>query len=268
MVCVCLGAITTVLVSCAIQLWAPPPNFPHPARSAWRLSDETLGEPAGLIVFFELQERDRRLGQAVMISCSFRDRPMLLNADEDSDGVIPAWAEREFRQAVRAFKTPPASQGPMPPGRDAPPATLMVFAAPSLTISGFGWPFVATSSYYAIDTTAQQSGQNFTIRTNTLPMPKSLATRLHTREDSFAISAVWPGFAINTLFYATLFAIPAPLVLWLTRRRRHRLGHCTNCNYNLTGLALGAPCPECGTLRRANPSPTPQSTPAAPPPHP
>jgi hypothetical protein len=88
------------------------------------------------------------------------------------------------------------------------------------------------------------------------------------KNDSVSISPVWPGFAINTLFYATLFAIPAPLVLWLTRRRRHRLGNCTNCNYNLTGLALDAPCPECGTLRRANPSPTPQPTPAAPPPHP
>ncbi|MBL0871550.1 MAG: hypothetical protein IBJ18_13340 [Phycisphaerales bacterium] len=246
LMCVCVGAVTTLLVSCAIQLWAPPPNFPHPARSAWRLSDETQGEPAGLIVLYELQERDRRLGQAVVISCSFRDKPTLLNADEESESVIPAWAEHEFRRAFRTLETPPKSDGPMPSNRDNLRNSMMVSTPPSCSINGFGWPFIATSVYHAIDTTPQPSGQLFTIRTNGLSLPKSIADRLRTQEDTLAISPVWPGFALNTLFYATLFATPAPLLHWHTRRNRRRAGHCEKCNYNLAGLASGAACPECG----------------------
>ncbi len=246
LVCVCLGAITTLLVSSAIQLWVPPPNFPHPWRSAWRLSNETQGEPAGLIVLYTLQERDRRLGQAVRISCSFRDQPTLLNADEESEGVIPAWAEREFRRAFRTLETPPKSEGPMPSNGDVPRNGLMVLPPPSCSINGFGWPFIATSVYHAIDPTPQPSGHLFTVRNNGLSLPKSIADRLRTKEDTLAISPVWPGFALNTLFYATLFATPAPLLHWRTRRNRRRAGHCEKCNYNLAGLATGAACPECG----------------------
>lgn len=256
LMCVCLGAITTLLVSCAIQLWAPPPNFPHQSRSAWRLSDENQGEPGGLIVLYELQERDRRLGQAVMISCSFRDKPTLLNADEESESVIPAWAEREFRRAFRTLETPPKSDGPMPTNVDVPRNRLMVSTPPSCSINGFGWPFIATSVYHAIDTTPQPSGQMFTIRNNGLSIPKSLADRLRTQQDTLAISPVWPGSVINTLFYATLFATPAPLLHWHTRRNRRRAGHCVNCNYNLSGLATGAACPECGASTPLPKSPT------------
>lgn len=246
LVCVCLGAITTLVVSSAIQLWVQSPDFPHPWRSAWRLSDETQGEPAGLIVLYVLQERDRRLGQAVSISCSFRDQPTLLNADEESDSVIPAWAEREFRRAFRTLETPPKSDGPMPPDGDVPRNRLLVSTLPSCSIHGFGWPFIATSVYHAIDPTPQPSGQLFTVRTNGLSLPKSIADRLRTQQDTLAISPVWPGFTLNTLFYATLFATPAPLLHWHTRRNRRRAGRCEQCNYNLAGLAAGAACPECG----------------------
>lgn len=59
---------------------------------------------------------------------------------------------------------------------------------------------------------------------------------------------IWPGFAINTIFYAAIFAI-----LWLltlspfTARRiiRHRRGHCIKCGYDLRGSSGGG-CPECG----------------------
>ena len=36
---------------------------------------------------------------------------------------------------------------------------------------------------------------------------------------------------------------------WLWYRARRRRGHCFACNYDLTGLALGKPCPECGKSR-------------------
>ena len=58
---------------------------------------------------------------------------------------------------------------------------------------------------------------------------------------------IWPGFAINTVFYAA--------ILWLltfgpfTARRmiRHRRGRCIKCGYDLRGHSGGGGvCPECG----------------------
>jgi hypothetical protein len=58
---------------------------------------------------------------------------------------------------------------------------------------------------------------------------------------------IWPGFAINTVFYAAtlwlLFAAPFAL-----QKRRHiKRGWCLKCAYDLRGRApTSAVCPECG----------------------
>ena len=57
---------------------------------------------------------------------------------------------------------------------------------------------------------------------------------------------IWHGILANTLCFAGCL-----YVLWLTpgtirRWRRRRHGHCPACNYDLTGLAPGSTCPECG----------------------
>ena len=63
---------------------------------------------------------------------------------------------------------------------------------------------------------------------------------------------IWPGFAINTIFYAA--------ILWLlmlgpfTARRiiRHKRGLCLKCGYDLRGHSGGGGgCPECGWRREA-----------------
>jgi hypothetical protein len=61
---------------------------------------------------------------------------------------------------------------------------------------------------------------------------------------------IWPGFAINTAFYAgvlwLLFAAPFALRRW----RRIMRGLCLNCGYDLRGAAADASgCPECGATR-------------------
>ncbi len=61
---------------------------------------------------------------------------------------------------------------------------------------------------------------------------------------------IWPGFAINTIFYAAILGM-----LWLSpfvvRRviRRNR-GRCIKCGYDLRG-DFSAGCPECGWRREA-----------------
>jgi hypothetical protein len=62
---------------------------------------------------------------------------------------------------------------------------------------------------------------------------------------------IWPGFAINTVFYAAilwgLFAVPFAL----RRRLRVKRGLCPKCAYDLRGSDSTA-CPECGA--KAGPS--------------
>jgi hypothetical protein len=62
------------------------------------------------------------------------------------------------------------------------------------------------------------------------------------------IRPIWPGFAINTLFYAAilwaLFAVPAVL----RRKRRIKRGLCAKCAYPLGESPV---CTECGAAREA-----------------
>ncbi|MEZ6241931.1 MAG: hypothetical protein R3B57_02710 [Phycisphaerales bacterium] len=54
---------------------------------------------------------------------------------------------------------------------------------------------------------------------------------------------IWPGFAIDAVFYAgvcwVMLAAPGVVVRW----RRRRRGRCPACGYDLAGLDA---CPECG----------------------
>ena len=57
---------------------------------------------------------------------------------------------------------------------------------------------------------------------------------------------IWPGFAINTIFYAAvlwvLFAVPGRVRRW----RRIKRGQCASCGYSLRGTPHNEKCPECG----------------------
>ena len=67
-------------------------------------------------------------------------------------------------------------------------------------------------------------------------------------ERALPLIPIWPGFAINTVFYAVvlwlLFA--APFVV--RRRRRIRRGLCPKCAYDLRGTHASV-CPECGATK-------------------
>jgi hypothetical protein len=62
------------------------------------------------------------------------------------------------------------------------------------------------------------------------------------------ITPRFPGFAINTIFYAAivwgLFAVPGAVRRRIGGVRRKR-GQCAACGYSLQGIA-GGKCPECG----------------------
>jgi len=68
------------------------------------------------------------------------------------------------------------------------------------------------------------------------------------------IDPISRGFAINTLFYTAILALPLS-VFPIRRRLRARRGRCPKCGYDLAGVG-SQPCPECGaSRRRAGPIP-------------
>ena len=75
--------------------------------------------------------------------------------------------------------------------------------------------------------------------------------RFFNRSD-LPITPIWPGFAINTIFWS----LPAltPVALWIGFKHsratnRLRRGLCPHCAYDRTGLPPETPCPECGKPR-------------------
>ncbi|MEQ8316442.1 MAG: hypothetical protein RIE77_11250 [Phycisphaerales bacterium] len=66
--------------------------------------------------------------------------------------------------------------------------------------------------------------------------------------DRFALPLLplWPGFAINTGFYALLLFIAWRTPSVVRRTLRRRCGRCARCGYDRGGLGPGTACPECG----------------------
>ncbi len=74
---------------------------------------------------------------------------------------------------------------------------------------------------------------------------------------SFAVVALplrplWPGFAINTIFYAAILSLLTFGPFAARRLIRDKRGRCIKCGYNLRG-DLSAGCPECGWRREGVP---------------
>jgi hypothetical protein len=72
-------------------------------------------------------------------------------------------------------------------------------------------------------------------------------------------TSIWPGFAINTIFYAAvlwvLFALPFKVRRW----RRIKRGQCASCGYSLRGTPHIEKCPECGATGIKHKSETPKA---------
>ncbi len=66
-----------------------------------------------------------------------------------------------------------------------------------------------------------------------------------THFDILALRPIWPGFAVNTLFYATFLWLLTCLTIAVRRFLRLRRGLCPACGYDLRHGEHEA-CPECG----------------------
>jgi hypothetical protein len=59
------------------------------------------------------------------------------------------------------------------------------------------------------------------------------------------VMVLWPGFALDTVFYGAIVFLLWSAPGFVRQRRRTRRGACVRCGYDLAGTA--GPCPECGS---------------------
>ncbi len=121
-------------------------------------------------------------------------------------------------------------------------------------VEGSGWPAIAMRTRYERWSVAGQlGGQSFLqVTEGILLTPKAAVRRgcMLSRAKVIPLRPLWPGFAVNTVFYAALLwpLISGPFAL--RRRIRRKRGLCVACGYDLRGN-LSAGCPECGWRREA-----------------
>ncbi len=71
---------------------------------------------------------------------------------------------------------------------------------------------------------------------------------LSDRPAMLPLRPIWPGFAVNTAFYAVILWLLLRGPFALRRYVRWKRGHCIKCGYDLRGK-FDAGCPECGWNR-------------------
>ncbi len=88
----------------------------------------------------------------------------------------------------------------------------------------YGWPARAMLKHTPMSSSSRSWQTGLVLRQESEPMP---------------LIPLWPGFLLNTLFYAApwwfIVATPGATRRW---RRRHR-GRCVHCGYDLAGLPAG-----------------------------
>lgn len=138
------------------------------------------------------------------------------------------------------------------------------FQFASLKRSDYGWPMRGMRTYRLIPTT---SPPTWGPRSDPIPVPdldpltifdrgvtsRPLLPKTNAESFRLPLRPIWPGFAVNAVFYAgvcwLLLAAPGDIRRW----RRRRRGACAACGYDLAGLEA---CPECGAggSREASPA--------------
>ncbi len=115
--------------------------------------------------------------------------------------------------------------------------------------AAFGWPWLVLS---------WRSDRSFFYRTDPRIERIAYGLKIHATDSSDQLSrvlplrAIWPGFVINTLFYAAILWLLAFGPFAARRFIRDKRGRCIKCGYDLRGTSGGrGGCPECGWRREA-----------------
>jgi hypothetical protein len=115
-------------------------------------------------------------------------------------------------------------------------AILRTYGLPMRSLHCWGLLFVSQAS------TEQTERQSIVLPS---PLP-----RAWNKNGFFPILPVWPGFVVNTAFYAGVAWSLRWGLLAVRRRWLRHTGRCMQCGYNLSGV-VSEVCPECGAHIRA-----------------
>ena len=258
-VCLVLGAATTMGVSLSLQLWGQSLLKWMRAGSSTRMTSFVPGELVHrtmkgqvlVVIWHSPTYGQGTHSYNAIVASSMQAAHQLVPDPSSTDGSdIPAWVYREWKLMLDRREELIAGAQPSRPYEG--------FERSFFWITTYGWPFAATSAHQTMIDGAY-SGLSVTSETieSWLRLDQPTQDRLRTTASALAIEPIWPGFALNSIFYAAIYALTTLGLFAFIRRRRMKRNHCVNCNYNLAGLAAGAPCPECGTLRRTRHATTP-----------
>ncbi len=121
-------------------------------------------------------------------------------------------------------------------------------------VEGSGWPAIAMRTRYEEWSVAGQlGGQSFRqVTEGILLTPKAVVRRwcMLYRAKVVPLRPLWPGFAVNSLFYAAILWLPIRGPFALRRHIRRKRGLCVACGYDIRGTAQMI-CSECGHEVRA-----------------
>jgi hypothetical protein len=112
-----------------------------------------------------------------------------------------------------------------------------------------GWPLLAVHGRvdgFTVGNSRVELGQRGVV---TLPGPPwAGAAPSAYRAKVLPLVPIWSGFCVNVLLGAVPYWLLFPIRSWCLSARRHRLGRCVRCAYQ---VGLAATCPECGTPTKA-----------------
>jgi hypothetical protein len=111
-----------------------------------------------------------------------------------------------------------------------------------------GWPWISMSSERNLtpDFTLELcSGIRVPWKTGVM-MPPPLFGAPAAAPGALPLRPLWPGFAVDAGIFAMAWFGLLFVSGMIRRAFRRRRGRCSSCAYDLRGIPIGAPCPECG----------------------